>query len=162
LPEVVVNTSPLQYLHQLGILDVLHRLAGQAIIPAPVAEELAVGRQHGFDVPDPRAHPWMQIREPRWPEGLRLAIDLGTGEASVLAVALELNDPLVVLDDGLGRWVAKTLGIRLRGTLGILLDAKRVGYIPAVAPAIDRLQQLRFRVSPDTVALVLRLAGEGP
>ena len=52
------------------------------------------------------------------------------------------------------------LGIRLTGTLGILLDAKKKGLIPAVSPVLDELDRLRFRVSPVTRAAVLKLAGE--
>ena len=48
----------------------------------------------------------------------------------------------------------------MTGTLGILLDAKRAGLIDAVAPLLDALQQLRFRLSSSTRADVLKLAGE--
>ncbi|MDP3046004.1 MAG: DUF3368 domain-containing protein [Chloroflexota bacterium] len=57
--------------------------------------------------------------------------------------------------------MAETLSIRLIGTLGLLLDAKRVGRVPAVAPLLDQLQALRFRISPLTRAAVIKLAGEG-
>jgi predicted nucleic acid-binding protein len=40
LPEVIVNTSPLQHLHQPGALDLLPRLVQQVAVPVPVAEEL--------------------------------------------------------------------------------------------------------------------------
>ena len=56
--------------------------------------------------------------------------------------------------------VAETLGIRLTGTLGLLLDAKRAGLVPAVGPLLDRLVALRFRVAAHTRAAVLKLAGE--
>jgi predicted nucleic acid-binding protein len=52
------------------------------------------------------------------------------------------------------------LSIQLTGTLGLLLDAKRIGLVPAVAPLLDRLQELRFRLSSRTRAAVLKLAQE--
>ena len=55
-----------------------------------------------------------------------------------------------------------SLGIRLTGTLGLLLDAKRAGLIPAVEPCLDHLQRLGFRISGHTRAVVLKLAGESP
>jgi predicted nucleic acid-binding protein len=87
--------------------------------------------------------------------------DLGPGETEVLALALESSSPVVVLDDGLARRAAKVLNVPLTGTLGLLLDAKTRGLVPAVLPLLDRLQELRFRVSTQTRESVLRSAGEG-
>jgi len=46
------------------------------------------------------------------------------------------------------------------GTLRILLDAKIAGFIPSVAPLLDKLQALRFNLDPKTRTAVLRLADE--
>lgn len=67
---------------------------------------------------------------------------------------------LVVLDDALARQLAEVLGLRLTGTLGLLLDVKQAGLAPALAPVLDQLQALRFRLAPHTRAAVLKLAGE--
>jgi hypothetical protein len=77
-------------------------------------------------------------------------------------LALESHDAIVVLDDALARQVAETSSIRLTGTLGLLLDAKRAGLIASVAPLLDQLQALRFRLAPHARAAVLKLAGEEP
>ncbi len=53
-------------------------------------------------------------------------------------------------------------GIRLTGTLGILLDAKQAGLLEEIAPLLERLQALGFRLSQGTKAAVLRIAGEAP
>jgi predicted nucleic acid-binding protein len=50
--NVICNTSPFQYLHQIGQLHILHALAGKIIVPPAVVEELAVGRVAGVDLPD--------------------------------------------------------------------------------------------------------------
>ena len=65
-----------------------------------------------------------------------------------------------MLDDALAREMAETLDLHLTGTLGLLLDAKKAGLIPALQPILDELQSLRFRVAPRTYSAVLRLAGE--
>jgi len=100
------------------------------------------------------------IRHPVSEAALPLVNDLGPGETEVLALALESADAIVIIDDALARQVAETLGIRLIGTLGVLLDAKRAGLVPAVAPLLDQLQALRFRLASHTRAAVLELAGE--
>ena len=52
--------------------------------------------------------------------------------------------------------MAETLGLRLTGTLGLLLDAKRASLIPAVGPLLDQLEALRFRMAPQTRAAILK------
>ena len=160
MSEVICNTSPLQYLHQLGRLELLPLLAGRVVVPPAVIDELAVGKANGVAVPEPLTLDWITVRQPNSIAVLPLAVDLGSGEAAVLALALETPDAVVIIDDALARRRAELLGIRLTGTLGILLDAKRAGLVDAVAPLLDGLQQLRFRLSSSTRADVLKLAGE--
>jgi predicted nucleic acid-binding protein len=160
LPDIICNTSPIQYLHQLRCLDLLPRLVSRVLVPTAVAAELAEGRRLGLDLPIPETLPWAELRKPRDEQILRLVIDLGPGETAVLALALESADAVVILDDALARRHAEVLGLRLTGTLGVLLDAKRAGLVPAVMPLIGDLQRLGFRLSNGTRQAVLRLAGE--
>jgi hypothetical protein len=125
-----------------------------------VVEELAAGRRAGVDLPDPTQLDWVRIHRPVSAAALPLVRDLGPGETEVLMLGLESRESILVLDDALARRVAVGLGLRLTGTLGILLSAKRAGLMSAVTPAIDHLQALRFHVAPQTRAAVLTLAGE--
>jgi predicted nucleic acid-binding protein len=125
-----------------------------------VIEEQAAGREAGVDLPDPTQLDWVRVRCPVSAAALPLVRDLGPGETEVLMLGLESRESILVLDDALARRVAVGLGLRLTGTLGILLSAKRVGLIAAVAPALDRLQALRFHVALRTRAAVLAIAGE--
>jgi len=66
LPEVISNTSPLQYLHQLGKLELLCSISGgKLIVPGAVAEELDIGRSRGVDLPEPGSIDWITIRSPQ-------------------------------------------------------------------------------------------------
>ena len=65
-----------------------------------------------------------------------------------------------VLDDALARQVARVLRIRITGTLGVLIDAKRAGFISAIAPQLDELQSLGFRLAAHTRAAALKIVGE--
>jgi predicted nucleic acid-binding protein len=160
LPEIICNTSPLQYLHQIGHLDLLPSLVGRIVVPVAVADELAEGRRRGVDVPAPETLPWVDLRVPSNAQVVRLVADLGPGETGVLLLALDCTDPILILDDFLARRHAEVLGIRLTGTLGILLDAKQRGLISSVRPLIDDLRRSGFRLSEQTHRLVLRKAGE--
>lgn len=160
MSDVICNTSPIQYLHQLELLHILRALAGGVIVPPAVVDELAEGRALGVNLPDLTALDWVTVRRPVSELAVPLVANLGPGETEALMLALESRKAVVVLDDALARRVAETLGLRLTGTLGLLLDAKRAGLIPAVGPLLDQLEALRFRVAPHTRAAVLKLAGE--
>jgi predicted nucleic acid-binding protein len=160
LPEVVSDTSPLQYLHQLDLLYVLPALGGRIIVPPSVEREISIGRSLGFELPDLAGLDWVEIRSPESRPALPLINDLGPGETETLMLALESPEALALLDDLLARRVAEILKIRFTGTLGLLLDAKRTGLVPTVRPLLARLQALGFRVSPHTRLTILELAGE--
>ncbi len=160
MPEVICNTSPLQYLHQLGQLELLPHLVQHVIVPDAVVAELAAGTACGLDLPDPNQIDWCIIRTPRSTSVLPLVSGLGAGEIAVLALALETNDALAVLDDAQARFRAERLKIPLTGTIGLLLDAKRAGLIGAVRPFLDDLQGLQFRLSAAIRQMTLDLAGE--
>jgi predicted nucleic acid-binding protein len=160
LPEVICNTSPLQYLHQLDLLPILRALAGNVTVPRAVVDELAAGHDMGISLPKVEELDWITIRRPASAAVLPLVTDLGPGETEVLALALEAQDPLVILDDAMARQAAEYLHIKFTGTLGLLLDAKRKGLVPTVAPLLNQLHALGFRLSARTRGAVLKLAQE--
>jgi len=161
LPDLICDTSVIQYLHQLRHLQLLRKLADRIIIPPAVADELSAGRALGIDLPDLSEVLWLDVQKPVSVAALPLINDLGPGETQVLMLALELEGVIAVLDDRLAREIAKTLELKYTGTLGILLDAKRTGYITEVSPLLDQLEALRFRIAPSTRQLILELADEG-
>lgn len=162
MPEVFANTTPLQYLHRLGRLDWLRDFYGRVVIPEAVAAELDEGRRLGAKVPDVRAIPWIEVREltePLEPPDVFPGF-IHRGEAAVMMLARLSGDALILMDDGLARAHARGLGLRITGTLGVILRAKREGRVPAVASLLRQLQEEGFRIAPATRAEVLRLAGE--
>ena len=154
----ISNTSPLQYLHQLGLLDLLPRLFSTIVVPDAVARELAEGIALGVDLPRLDRFPWIGVRSPSSQRP-----DLGllhAGEAAAIALALELGNHILILDDARARSWAIAKGLPITGTLGIVLDFKKIGAIPLVLPILDRLVGLRFRIDPKTCSSMLKLAGE--
>ena len=158
MPEVVCDTSALQYLYQLGLLELLRELYGRVTVPEAVARELAAGRAQGVNLPDLATIPWV-IVVPGVPP-LVAPGDLGAGELAVLTLAGAHPGALAVLDDGLARRYARAAGIRFTGTCGVLLRARQCGFVPAVKPLLDRLTALGFRLDPATRQGILSLAGE--
>lgn len=113
-----------------------------------------------MNLPDVEGLDWVTVRRPISEVALTLVTHLGPGETEVLMLALEMREAVVVLDDALARQTADTLDLHFTGTLGLLLDAKRVGLIAEVRPWLDQLNALQFRLAPHTYEAVLRLAGE--
>jgi predicted nucleic acid-binding protein len=85
---------------------------------------------------------------------------LGAGERAALTLALALPGSVAVIDELPARRVAARLGVNVTGTLNVILVAKQRGHLPAVRPILDRLQELRFRVSAGLREHILTLAGE--
>ena len=76
MPEVISDTSPLQYLTQINLLHILPALAGRIIVPQAVVEELAQGRAAGLSLPDPSVIEWMIIRRSVGASALAIVTDL--------------------------------------------------------------------------------------
>jgi hypothetical protein len=157
---VVVDSTPIIALAGLGHLGLLQRLYGEVLAPSTVWEELTSGGLRPGGPEDLVAAPWIRCRALTNPGQADFFPDLDRGEAEVIALALETDAGLVILDDRLGRRHATRLGLRLTGTLGVLLAAKKVGLLTEIAPLLDRLGENRIYSSPKLRALVLERAGE--
>jgi predicted nucleic acid-binding protein len=69
---------------------------------------------------------------------------LGTGERAVIAYAQAYRGYVAGMDDLRARQVAEAIGLKVTGTLGILLRAKQAGLIPAVKPLVDDLSLIHI------------------
>lgn len=163
MPNVITNTSPIQYLYQTSLLDLLPKLYGEVILPEGVAVELTEGRNLGVAVPNTQDYSWFRLySSPALNFNIFGAVEniLGRGEKEAIVLGLEIPDSLIILDDGLARSYAKNLGLKITGTMGVLLKAKKSGYLSLVKPVIEELILLGFRLDGTTHHTVLRLAGE--
>ena len=158
--ETVSNTSPLLYLYRIQALDWLPALSGDVWIPKAVELELEEGRRRGYDVPDPARYDWLQVVDPGAIPSEWLTLDLGRGELAVLALALEHPNCTVLLDDRHARRVAASAGLVVRGTLGVLIEAKARGLTERIEPLVDRLENTGMWMSDAVRNRVLALAGE--
>lgn len=149
---VVSNSSPLIALDQLAMGELLAKLFGKVHIPRAVREEAFK------EVVLPA---WLEehsLSQPLSAEILRWR--LGRGEREAIALALELQADLLLMDELPGRRAALSLGLKVTGTFGVLLRAKQDNLIPAVKPSIERLAAFGFYVDEDLIPLILKSAGE--
>ena len=158
--KVFLNTSPIQYIHQLGLIHIIKELFGRVYVPAEVHEELNSGRKEGVELPNLEGMDFIKIIEPKVSSFSELVRDLGKGETAVILLGLENPGSLVILDDLLARRVAKSLGVKLTGTAGVLINAKMKGLVDDISPYLDKLEHFGFHLAHEHKSLILKKAGE--
>lgn len=156
---VVSDTSPIVCLTFLGHENFLSELFGEVFVPTAVAFELARSVAGPIDVASILG---VSIRSPKDSRSVQsLDARLDAGETEAISLAIELSADLLLIDEAVGRQIAKGLGLATTGTIGVLLRSKQVGKIISVRPLLDRLrEELGFFISNTLYAQVITLSGE--
>ena len=159
---VIADSGPVIYLSCLGQLDLLKQMFGRVVVPRQVYEEvvdLGAGLPGSSELP---AATWVDVEDVDEDDSLFQSLTelLDRGEAAALTLAEHRSADLVLVDERKGRQAAKRLGLAVRGTLGILVGAKRAGLIDAVGPLLQTLQENDFWMSADLRLQVLLAACE--
>lgn len=156
----VVNASPVILLAKVGRISLLAELTDELIVPAAVAREIREGPE------DDPARVWLSGPGATWvgdPEAVAPVVtawDLGAGESEVVSWAHRRPGLEVIVDDRAARNCAMSLGIPVRGTLGVILLAKREGNVLLAVPILEELRSAGLRVGAGVWDAAIRLAGE--
>lgn len=144
---VVVDSTCLIGLEAIGRLDLLPSLF-DPVIPPEVRIEFG------------SSHPWLRIEAPQDSSLIKtLDILLDAGEAEAIALAYE-KQWRVVLDDLRARGVARRLDLKVIGTLGLLIRAKREGLVPSLKPLLEELDSVGFYLGEELKVEALRGVSE--
>ncbi len=151
---VVADTTPLNYLIQLGLPDVLQEFYGRVLVPPAVLSEM----RHPNAPPVVRAWalsppPWLE-ETPVGELDITLADNLGMGERQAISLALELHADVLLIDEQAGRRQAQERHIFVTGTLTVLLQASLRGYCD-FPEALKQLIDYGFWVSAATISVML-------
>jgi uncharacterized protein len=148
---VVSNTSPLLNLAIINQLNLIQQQFGQVIIPDAVLTELRINENLPGSQQLQKAikEGWILINTVENQAFVQLLKrELDQGEANAIALAIQLNADLLLLDERDGRRIARTLGLNLTGILGIILRAWRDGQVTSVKELINQLRQsANFRIA---------------
>lgn len=159
--NIVSNTGPLIALAKVDHLDLLNKLFGQVYIPTVVHRELL--SKFGLEgVRLERALNYFVIIRPLaeiQPDVRVMTRYLDIGERDAIALASELNLPLVI-DDRLGRLAAQRLNIPITGVVGVLIRAKLKNLIPSLREILEQMRDKGYWLSDGLIAQALQLSGE--
>lgn len=161
---VVSNTLPALNLALIDRLALLGDRFGEIWVPTAVLKELRPEE----DLPGSRAMlaakeaGWLLVKEVKdQPLVQLLRRELDQGEAEAIALALQEKAEWTLLDERDARRVAKQLGLRVTGVLGILLRARREGKLPSFQAAMEQLRaKAGFHIRAELFADLVRKSGE--
>jgi len=142
---IVSDTSCLIVLSKTGQLGLLKDLFSQVIVTPEVVRE--------FGEPLPN---WISVQEVKSAAIQRLLeTQLDIGEASAISLALEIPSHQVLIDERKGRRIASEMGLKVIGTVKVLLLAKERGLIDSLNDALQKLLDAGFRLSEQLVKDIL-------
>ena len=126
MPKVVSNTTPIISLLKIGKLEILKDLYDEIYIPQEVFNEIEAGKHKKYYL-NLLTFEWIKIEQIQDRKSIAYFLDLDKGEAEAIVLATESEADLILLDESLVRFRAKHAGLRVTGTIGILVKAKKQG-----------------------------------
>lgn len=156
--KVFSNTTPLIALSAINQLELLPRLFGHVYLTDEVISECFAGGR--ILVPNLRELSWV-TRTTYSPAMMpHILLELDWGEKATILAAQEHQADLVLIDEKLGRNVAEYLGLRVSGTLGVLLKAKREKLITSFRQAANSMREQGVFFQPKLIERLAVTVGE--
>ena len=159
--RVIVNSTPLITLGNIGKLEILRQVYEKIVIPEAVYQEVSK-KQDASSNALRSASEWIfveSIINPADYQMYRSRLHAGEVEVMILAQQSPKAD-LIVLDDMAARRTAEYLGLTVTGTIGVLIKAKQRGLIPAVLPVLEELESNGFFISERVKRMIAAKTGE--
>ena len=143
---VVSDTTPLISLLKINRLELLERLFGEVMIPKAVFDELTVDQRFRTEADQIRQKSFIVVKPVNNQESasvLKRATGLDQGESEAIVLTDELEADLLLMDEAKGRSVSAQMGIKIMGTIGILMAAYEEDELTSdeVRVCIDGLQR---------------------
>lgn len=162
MPDIVINTGPLiAMVAATGNLNWLPSMYGRIVIPYEVLLEIEAGGPGNTEIVALRAIE-RQVLIGRQSTQIDAAMlrELDLGESSVISSALLHAIDTVAIDEKAGRRLARIHGLNVTGSIGILLKAKRHGFLPNLGECIARMRAHGIWISAELTQEALHRANE--
>jgi hypothetical protein len=155
---VVADTSALVALAACQQLHLLEVLFDEIRVPPAVHRECTVPGKPGATALGEYLSG--KVAQVALSEFVIAVAGLGQGELEAMALYRKLSAGSLLLDDQRARKVARFNGIRVIGSVGVLLAARQRGHIQAPRPLLETIRRSGIHISDALVTEALRLAGE--
>ncbi len=156
---VVSNSGPLIALLKIGRLELLKQLFKKIFISKGTYDEVVIEGKTGYK--DIKQSNWIEVKPIKDQQAVNiLRIDLGKGESESVILAYELRADILLVDELIARNIAENLGLKISGTVGVLLKAKKSGLISEVKSELDRLKKKNVWLGNEVCKRALKIAGE--
>lgn len=153
---LIADSSALVALSIVNKLDVLEKLFGEVYVPRAVYDEVSQeNKAESYKLKNYCKDRVLDIES-----SANFNITLGKGESEGIVLYTEQNADFLLCDDKKAKKFAQSFGLKVIGSLGILLKAKEAELIAEIAPLIEILRGSRIFIDDKTYALVLGMAGE--
>ena len=159
--RIIVNSTPLIALCNADLLYVLKELYGQIVIPQAVYEEVTEKEDSAcLQVKDNLD--WIDVLEAdKLADRTMYKAKLHKGEVEVMILAKSHPQAdLVIIDDYAAKKTAEFIGLKVTGTIGVLLKAKRKGIISSFSEALIKIENNGFYIDQELHDLAVKMAGE--
>jgi len=159
--KLVCNTGPLVALSIIDQIDILRRLFEFVAVPEAVHREILEGGTTNAGLSNYHKVQWIKVMALSTRTDPLLMTSLDEGEAAVILLARELNADFALIDERKARKIARTVyGLKVIGSAGILVEAKRQGLIDNVGSALQIMRDNGYRIGDSIIDTALRKAGE--
>lgn len=161
MQKVVSNSSPLIHLAKIGRLELLKDYFRIVSIPEAVYKECVIDGKNREEVKLIRSAEWLKVIRVKDRKLVKLLqASLDEGESETIALSLEIGADLVLLDDYDAREKARLFGLKITGTIGVLLKAKKENGIKLLKQELRRLRETGFWIGDELEAKLLKEVGE--
>jgi predicted nucleic acid-binding protein len=160
---VISDTTPIISLIKIDRLKILEELYKKIIIPKAVYDELIINIDYQDEIDIIKRCTFIQIENVE--ENLSVVLlqrelKLDRGESEAIVLAKNINADLIIIDERKARRIAKDVGLKVTGTLGILVEAKQQGLIKELKSLLDELMDNNIRISRKLYMEILNLVEE--
>lgn len=163
MPKVVSNSSPIIHLAKIGKLELLKEYFQTITVPEAVYRECVLEGKVREEVEIIKNADWIKVMQVESKKIVRLLQSLlDDGESEAIALSLEIGADLILLDDSDAREKARLYGLKITGTIGILLQAKIERKIDSLKETLDRLKESGFWLSNKLETRLLMEVDEQP
>ena len=156
---VICDSSPLVALALIDKLDLLDKLFAEVLVPKHVFAEINIpGKVEAERINQWAKNKVVEAKDKYLVQAFSMILDKGESEA--LSLYCEKKADFLLIDEKKGRKIAMYNGMKVIGTLGVLILSKQKGFLSELRPLLNVLQGSSIRISAELYNKALEMVNE--